>query len=141
MRFKKNLFGAVLSASLVFGMSNISHATNGYYMTGIGAESLGMAGAVVANPQDASTILQNPAGIAWLEGSTVDIGGAIFMPIRSINGHKSNSNLYVIPSAGLAINPLGCNCDTPHFFTVQECTVFRAWVLIGAEMVLLQHLE
>ncbi len=115
MRLKKKLFSAVLAAGLVIGVASVSNATNGYYMIGTGAKSLGMAGAVVANPQDASTILQNPAGIAWLENSTVDIGGAAFVPIRKMNGHKSDSNLFVIPSAGLAINPLGCNCDTPHF--------------------------
>ncbi len=115
MKLKKKLFSAALAAGLVFGVASVSNATNGYYMIGTGAKSLGMAGAVVANPQDASTILQNPAGIAWLENSTVDIGGAAFVPIRKMNGHKSDSNLFVIPSAGLAINPLGCNCDTPHF--------------------------
>ncbi len=115
MKLKKRLFSAAVAAAMVFGAASASYATNGYYMIATGAKSLGMAGAVVANPQDASTIIQNPAGIAWLEGSTVDIGGAIFTPPRKFNGHKSDSNVYVVPSAGLAINPLGCNCDTPHF--------------------------
>ncbi len=115
MVLKKRLLSAAVAAGLIFGGASASYATNGYYMIATGAKSLGMAGAVVANPQDASTIIQNPAGIAWLESSTVDIGGAIFTPPRKLNGHKSDSNVYVIPSAGLAINPLGCNCDTPHF--------------------------
>ncbi len=115
MRIRKKLFSAVLAAGLVVSFTSVSNATNGYYMIGTGAKDLGMAGAVIANPQDASTILQNPAGIAWLVGSTVDIGGALFSPTRKYNGTNSDSNYFVIPSAGLAVNSLGCNCDTPHF--------------------------
>ncbi len=115
MKLRTKLFSAVLAAGLVVGAASVSNATNGYYMIGTGAKSLGMAGAVVANPQDASTILQNPAGIAWLSNTTFDIGGAAFIPIRHFNGVKSDSNMYVVPSAGFAVNPLGCNCDTPHF--------------------------
>ncbi|AEA33525.1 OmpP1/FadL family transporter [Hippea maritima] len=115
MAFKKKLFSAAMAAGLVFGAANISNATNGYYMIATGAKSLGMAGAVVANPQDASTIIQNPAGIAWLRNTTFDIGAAAFVPKRKINGYDSDSNLYMIPSAGFAYNPMGCNCGTPHF--------------------------
>ncbi len=115
MKLKTKLFSAALAAGLVFGAASVSNATNGYYMIGTGAKSLGMAGAVVANPQDASTILQNPAGIAWLANTTFDIGGAAFVPTRKFDGHDSDSNLYIVPSAGFAANPLGCNCDTPHF--------------------------
>ncbi|WP_022670677.1 OmpP1/FadL family transporter [Hippea alviniae] len=115
MSVKKKLFSAALAAGLVFGISNISNATNGYYMIATGAKSLGMAGAVVANPQDASTIIQNPAGIAWLPNTMFDVGGSLFMPPRKLNGHKSDSNLFVVPAAGFAYNPMGCNCGTPHF--------------------------
>ncbi|WP_025209658.1 OmpP1/FadL family transporter [Hippea sp. KM1] len=115
MSLRKRLFSAAIAAGLVFGAANMSHATNGYYMIATGAKSLGMAGAVVANPQDASTIIQNPAGIAWLRNTTFDVGGAIFTPPRKMNGHKSDSNIFMIPSAGFAYNPMGCNCGTPHF--------------------------
>ncbi len=115
MSLKKRLFSAVLAAGLVFGIGGTSFATNGYYMIATGAKSLGMAGAVVANPQDASTILQNPAGIAWLTNTMFDVGGAVFTPPRKMNGHSSDSNVFVIPAAGFAYNPLGCNCGTPHF--------------------------
>jgi len=37
------------------------------------------------------------------------------MPPRKLNGHKSDSNLFMVPAAGFAYNPLGCNCGTPHF--------------------------
>ncbi len=115
MGIRKKLFSAVLAAGLVFGVGSTSFATNGYYMIGTGAKSLGMAGAVVANPQDASTIIQNPAGIAWLPNTMFDIGGAVFMPPRKMNGHDSDSNVFVVPAAGFAYNKMGCNCGTPHF--------------------------
>ena len=115
MSVKKKLFSAALAAGLVFGVASVSKATNGYYMIATGAKSLGMAGAVVANPQDASTIIQNPAGIAFLRNTTFDVGGAVFSPIRKLNGHDSDSKVYMIPSAGFAYNPMGCNCGTPHF--------------------------
>ncbi len=115
MDFKKKLFSTVLAAGLVFGVGSTSFATNGYYMIGTGAKSLGMAGAVVANPQDASTIIQNPAGIAWLPNTMFDIGGSVFMPPRKMNGHDSDSNVFVVPAAGFAYNKMGCNCGTPHF--------------------------
>ena len=115
MKFRSKVFSAALAAGLVVASASVSNATNGYYMIGTGAKDLGMAGAVVANPQDASTILQNPAGIAWLKGTTADLGGAAFMPKRKLNGHDSDSNLYVIPSAGIAVNPKGCGCQNGSF--------------------------
>ncbi len=115
MKLRSKLFSAAVAAGLVFGVSSVSLATNGYYMIATGARSLGMAGAVVANPQDASTILQNPAGIAWLPRTMFDIGGAVFTPPRKMNGHRSDSNIFVVPAAGFAYNPMGCNCGTPHF--------------------------
>ncbi len=115
MSLKRKLFSAAIAAGLVLGIGSTSFATNGYYMIGTGAKSLGMAGAVVANPQDASTIIQNPAGIAWLPNTMFDIGGAVFMPPRKMNGHKSDSNVFVVPAAGFAYNKMGCNCGTPHF--------------------------
>ena len=39
-------------------------ATNGDHMLGLSAIQNGMAGAIVAAPQDATTILTNPAGMA-----------------------------------------------------------------------------
>ena len=115
MSLRRKLFSAAIAAGLILGVGGTSFATNGYYMIGTGAKSLGMAGAVVANPQDASTIIQNPAGIAWLPSTMFDVGGSVFMPPRKMNGHKSDSNVFVVPAAGFAYNPLGCNCGTPHF--------------------------
>ena len=113
---KKHLSLAVaLTVGLSIGVATKSFATNGYFMTGLGAKQLAMGGAVVANPQDASTILTNPAGIAWLPTSSASVGGDVFVPLRYLNGQGSQSNVYVVPAAGIAINPKGCNCQESNF--------------------------
>ncbi|WP_291493302.1 OmpP1/FadL family transporter [Desulfurella sp.] len=113
---KKHVSLAVaLAVGLSFGVANKSFATNGYYMTGLGAKQIALGGAVVANPQDASTILTNPAGISWLPTSSASVGGDIFVPLRYLNGQGSQSNVYVVPAAGVAINPKGCNCQESNF--------------------------
>jgi long-chain fatty acid transport protein len=113
---KKHLSLAVaLTVGLSIGVATKSFATNGYFMTGLGAKQLAMGGAAVANPQDASTILTNPAGIAWLPTSSASVGGDIFVPLRYLNGQGSQSNVYVVPAAGIAINPKGCNCQESNF--------------------------
>lgn len=113
---KKHLSLAVaLAVGLSFGVATKSFATNGYFMTGLGAKQLAMGGAAVANPQDASTILTNPAGISWLPTSSASVGGDVFVPLRYLNGQGSQSNVYVVPAAGVAINPKGCNCQESNF--------------------------
>ncbi len=109
MKLRNKLFSGVVACCLVVGASSLAHATNGYYMIATGASSLGMAGAVVAEPQDASTILQNPADIALLPHTTANVGGSFFIPQRSLNGKNSDSNMFVIPAAGFAVkqNPKG----------------------------------
>jgi len=105
----------VLTVGLSIGVATKSFATNGYFMTGLGAKQLAIGGAAVANPQDASTILTNPAGISWLPTSSASVGGDIFVPLRYLNGQGSQSNVYVVPAAGVAINPKGCNCQESNF--------------------------
>ncbi len=116
LMLKKRLsLAAALAVGLTFGVATNSFATNGYFMTGLGAKQIALGGAVVANPQDASTILTNPAGISWLPTSSASVGGDIFVPLRYLNGQGSQSNVYVVPSAGIAINPKGCNCQESNF--------------------------
>ncbi|MDP1526439.1 MAG: outer membrane protein transport protein [Rhodocyclaceae bacterium] len=79
-------------------------ATNGDHMVGLSAIQNGMAGAVVAAPQEATTILVNPAGMAELNIQDVrfDLGVGFFSPPREINGHDSDSNLYMMPTGAVA---------------------------------------
>lgn len=80
-------------------------ATNGDHLLGISAKQWGMAGAVVAAPQDAATIAINPAGLSELDIDKVwfDISPGFINPPREINGTKSDSNLFFVPSGSLAV--------------------------------------
>lgn len=79
-------------------------ATNGDQMLGFTAIQNGMAGAVVAAPQDAATILINPAGLAELDIKEVrfDLGLGFLNPPREVNGFESDSNLYAMPGGAVA---------------------------------------
>jgi long-chain fatty acid transport protein len=79
-------------------------ATNGDHMLGLTAIQNGMAGAVVAAPQEASTILVNPAGMAELDIKDVrfDLGLGFLNPPRRINGFESDSNVYMMPTGAAA---------------------------------------
>lgn len=97
-----------LFAALVLGgvIATPAYATNGDQMIGVTATQWGMGGAVVAAPQDAGTILTNPAGIAELgiKEVRVDMGFGFLNPPRKANGYESDSDLYMIPSGALAFN-------------------------------------
>ncbi len=114
MAFKRNLISLVLAGGVILGYALAANATNGYDMIAIGAKSLGEAGATVAHPLDTSAILQNPAGMSLLD-TRVDIGGAIFLPSRSLNGENSSSNVFMIPNAGFVVNPEGSESKNPGF--------------------------
>ena len=103
------LYGAALGLLLALPLA--SNATTGYFALGYGAKSMGMAGAVVAAPQDAVAAAANPAGMA-LVGHRFDLGLRIFSPIREAEldptvvggsfkvGDKSTRELFVIPNIG-----------------------------------------
>jgi len=100
---------AVVISGLVFA-SSVS-ATTGYFALGYGAKAMGVAGAVVSNPQDTATIAANPAGITAL-GQRVDLGARFFSPHREASletsafgatydvEDKSRRNLFLIPNIG-----------------------------------------
>jgi long-chain fatty acid transport protein len=80
-----------------------AYATNGDQMLGVNATQWGMAGAIVAAPQDAGTILTNPGGMSFLDIEDVrfDMGFGFLNPERKVNGVDSDSNLYLIPSGAV----------------------------------------
>lgn len=98
-----NLTRTALLAAIC-SSSGLAHATNGDQMLGVTATQWGMAGAVVAAPQDAGTILTNPAGLATLEMNEfrADMGFGFLNPPRKANGYSSDSDLYMMPSGALA---------------------------------------
>lgn len=101
----KQHVAAAVSAGL-YAFTPSAHATNGDQMIGVTATQWGMAGAVVAAPQDAGTIMSNPAGLAELGMKEVrfDMGFGLLNPPRKANGFESDSNYYLIPSGAVAFN-------------------------------------
>ena len=75
------LFALLVSASPVFavGSSGFELATNS-------ARSLGKANAVVADPEEPSTIVFNPAGLTKLEGNQVTVSSSVIVPIAEFEG-------------------------------------------------------
>jgi len=99
----RKLLKVAIAMALVSGAST-AYATNGDQMLGVTATQWGMAGAVVAAPQDSGTILTNPAGLSLLniEEVRLDMGFGFLNPPRTANGEESDSNLYLIPSGAVA---------------------------------------
>src|SRR5690606_21466572 len=100
---------AFAAAGTALGLSPVAFATNGDQMLGVTATQWGRAGAVVAMPEDAGTVLTNPAALANLdmEEVRVDLGFGFLNPPRKANGVDSDSDLYLIPSGAMAlrVNP------------------------------------
>jgi long-chain fatty acid transport protein len=99
--------------------ASAASATTGYFALGYGAKSMGMAGAVVSNPQDTISAAANPASIGVVPEGW-DAGIRFFSPIRdaklmtSIVGagsglpsgaydvqDESRRNLFLIPALGI----------------------------------------
>ncbi|MBZ0094483.1 MAG: outer membrane protein transport protein [Sulfuricella sp.] len=102
---RKYIAAGAMGATLL-GFGQVALATNGDQMLGVTATQWGMAGAVVAAPQDAGTIMTNPAGLAELGMKEVrfDMGFGSLNPPRKVNGADSDSDYYLIPSGAVAFN-------------------------------------
>ncbi len=57
-------------------------ATNGYFTHGVSTAEKGLAGAGAAYSQDTLAAGNNPAGMVW-QGARLDVGAALFAPMRS----------------------------------------------------------
>ena len=91
--------------------SSLASATTGYFALGYGAKAMGVAGAVVSNPQDSATIAVNPAGITAI-GERADVGLEFFSPQRKAEldtsalgatfdvKEDSRRDLFLIPNIG-----------------------------------------
>ncbi len=86
-----------------------TYATNGHQLSAIGAYQEGMGGATTAAPYDASTAINNPAGMAMI-GNRTDFSFQTFMPSRETtfsglgfapdSSTGGGSNLYLVPAIG-----------------------------------------
>jgi long-chain fatty acid transport protein len=106
---------ALASAALGALSSGQAHATDGYFLSGVGAKGKGMGGVGIALPQDGLAAANNPASISALE-ARVDFDVEVFVPDRGasitgngagLNGqHNGNgSNPFVLPEFGY-VRPL-----------------------------------
>lgn len=108
-----SLSAALVSAGtlgLAMLAASPAHATDGYFLNGIGAKAKGSAGVAIAQPQDALSIAANPAAATQL-GERLDVGVEIFIPNRGatirgngagLNGSYSGNgaNPFILPEFG-----------------------------------------
>lgn len=84
----------LLSASTAFG--------SGFSIYEQGAKATAMAGAFIAQANDASAVFYNPAGITSLDDTQLSIGTAIIMPSFDFQGPTSvDPNLYTKAKEGV----------------------------------------
>ena len=85
-------------------ISQAAFATNGYFPHGIGAKSKAMAGAGMALPEDAISIVTNPAVAVFL-GDQWSVGVSVFMPNRNYTtfgeGSKGENDTFTIDPADI----------------------------------------
>ena len=102
----------LITIALLSTFSSNTFATTGYFGLGYGPKSTGMAGTVMAAPQDAMIASNNPAGMG-LVGERGDFSIRLFSPIReaeldtSVVGanfkvnSESERDFFVIPNFGI----------------------------------------
>jgi long-chain fatty acid transport protein len=100
-----------VSAIAGLSVTGMASATVGYFAIGYGAEAMGVAGAVVSNPQSTATIAVNPGAMTAV-GERVDVGLRFFNPNReavlnttAVGGtfdvaDESRRDLFIIPNFG-----------------------------------------
>lgn len=95
-----NKYTCATLISIGFAFTHSAFATNGDIRVGLNAVEAGMGNAIIAKPEDAGTLFNNPAGLSGLEmkGMQLDMGFALMNPPRSVNGNTSDSNLFFMPS-------------------------------------------
>jgi long-chain fatty acid transport protein len=81
----------ILAATLIAAASSPAMATNGYFTHGVGAKNKGMAGAGLASPSGSIFIANNPAAALFSIGQ-LDVGAALFSPLRSYSSSESLAN-------------------------------------------------
>ncbi len=74
----------VLCLALSLGLAPLAHGS-GFLIYEHGAAAMGMAGAFVSIGNNATTVFHNPAGMSWLEGTQVSLGGTFIIPKGSLS--------------------------------------------------------
>ncbi len=106
MQIIKRASGAFLILAGLL-ISHASFATNGYFPHGIGTSNKAMAGAGMALPEEAISIVNNPAVAVFLDNRT-DVGVSLFMPNRNYttfnDGNMGQKNSFTIGPADIDSN-------------------------------------
>ena len=101
MRFFKHPSGVVLILAGLL-VSQAGYATNGYFPHGVGTKNKAMAGAGMAKPEDAISIVNNPAVAVFLD-DRMDVGLAVFQPNRNFTtlteGSGGENNTFTFDNA------------------------------------------
>lgn len=80
---KKHL-GLVLCLALSLGLAPLAHGS-GFLIYEHGAAAMGMAGAFVSIGNNATTVFHNPAGMSFLNGTNISLGGTFIVPKGSLS--------------------------------------------------------
>jgi long-chain fatty acid transport protein len=104
---KRLAAGTALSVALM----GSAWATNGYFTSGVGTKSKGLAGAGSADPEEVMIIATNPAGLAFVGGRT-EAGIALFSPDRS---YSTTASLANGNGGAFTIGPNDLNSDNKLF--------------------------
>jgi long-chain fatty acid transport protein len=107
---QRSALTAAASLAAVTMSASAAHATEGYFQPGYSSLQKSVADAGVANPEDAMTTAENPAGLTSVDNEA-EVDVSLFSPDRGFSvtggpgfvpasGAKSGSNFFVIP--GLA---------------------------------------
>jgi long-chain fatty acid transport protein len=108
-----------IASALFIGSAAIgaAHATEGYSVEGVSPKEIGTGGAGVADPRDALTIANNPAGLVDIDPQ-INMGISAFFPDRQYTGtnttfiapgtHVSHDPVFPVPAMALAM-PIDAN--------------------------------
>lgn len=110
--YLKNITGLIVAS--LSTLPGIAFATNGYFLPGYGAKSVGMGGASIAFGQDAIVAASNPATIFDV-GTRFDVGLGLFNPPRrayvdargsffgdNVGEARSKNDWFPVPNFGFA---------------------------------------
>jgi long-chain fatty acid transport protein len=101
----------LITAYVVTMLSASTAFSSGYQLNEHGARAVSMGGAFVARAWDPSSIYFNPAGLSYVKGFNVMVGGTLILPSTTFTGPspsiaetKMNSLVFFPPNAYLTYN-------------------------------------
>lgn len=133
---KNSLRFGVLVAALMILLQTYSYAlgSSGFEISSNSARSLAKANAVVADPEEPSTVVFNPAGLSKLEGNQISTSVSLITlstEYEGINGgvsEDSATNLATIPATFISVSTpieelkVGFGINTPFGLQTQYST-------------------